>query len=70
MEINTINCVILIGVLAVTLLTYIVLAAIYLVMGGCLVPRSGLTITMCRCANSRPVSVVLQLTALVAILNG
>ena len=70
MEINTINCFILIGVLGVTVLTYIILACIYLMMGGCLVPGPGLTITMCRCANSRPVHLVLQLLALAALLNG
>lgn len=70
MEINTINCVILIGVLVVSLLTYVIIAAIYLVMGGCKMPSSGLTLTMCRCANSRPVSVVLQLLAYAAIING
>ena len=72
MEINTINCFVLIGVLGVTVLTYIILACIYLMMGGCLKPGPGpgLTITMCRCANSRPVHLVLQLLALGALLNG
>ena len=66
MELNIINCFILIGVLGVTVLTYILLAAVYLMVG----PGSGLTLTMCRCATSRPVSVILQLAALAAIING
>ena len=66
MELNIINCFILIGVLGVTVLTYILLAAVYLMVG----PGTGLTLTMCRCATSRPVSVILQLAALAAIING
>ena len=66
MELNTINCFILIGVLGVTLFTYIILAGLYLMVGV----GPGLTITMCRYANSRPVSVLLQLLAVAAIING
>jgi len=69
MELNNVNCIILSGVLAITLLTYLVTGCIILALGGISSPESGYNI-MCRCANSRPVHVVLQIIAFGALING
>ena len=69
MELNNVNCIILSGVLAITLLTYLVTGCIILALGGISGPESGYNI-MCRCANSRPVHVVLQIIAFGALING
>ena len=71
MELNSVNCVILTAVLALTLLSYLVVCCVNLALGlGGLAPDSDYTRLVCRCANSRLVHLVLQILALVLLVIG
>ena len=71
MELNSVNCMILTAVLALTLLSYLVVCCVNLALGlGGLAQDSDYTRLVCRCANSRLVHIVLQLLALVLLIIG
>ena len=71
MELNSVNCVILSAVLALTLLSYLVICCVNLALGlGGLRPGSDYTRLVCRCANSRLVHLVMQILGLVLIVIG
>ena len=70
-RLNSVNCVILTAVLALTLLSYLVVCCVNLALGlGGLAPDSDYTRLVCRCANSRLVHLVLQILALVLLVIG
>jgi len=68
-QINSLNCFILIITFTVTVFTYLLFICIYCVMGGCFSEGPGVAKRMGRCFNSRPVQIVLQLVAYGLIVN-